>query len=130
MVLPLPGGGRGALSWIRGSPSPAPRPLGARVRAPAGWRISDAPGVPSAARWVRVPPPPPRHSISIFGRGAIAADPGIGPVGDLALVFGEVGAPRVRLDGFLGLPDDVELTVGLDFPDHHRLRQMMVGVHD
>ena len=29
------------------SPSPALRPLGARVRAPAGWRIGDAPGVAS-----------------------------------------------------------------------------------
>jgi hypothetical protein len=29
------------------SSSPSPAPLGARVRAPIGWRISDAPGVPS-----------------------------------------------------------------------------------
>ena len=39
---------------MRCSPSPALRPLGARARAPAGWRIRDAPGVPSAARRVRV----------------------------------------------------------------------------
>ena len=38
------------------SPSPALRPLGARVREPVGWRIFDAPGVPSLVRRVRVLP--------------------------------------------------------------------------
>src|SRR5690349_10010605 len=45
---------------------------------------------------------------------AVAADPRVGPVGDLALVLGDVRAPRLGDDRALGLPDDLELTVGLD----------------
>src|SRR5712691_6322338 len=56
-------------------------------------------------------------SIRVFGRGAIAADPRIAPVGDFALIFGEVGAPGIRLDRLFGLPDDVELPVRLDLAD-------------
>src|SRR5580700_9023588 len=57
----------------------------------------------------------PGHLLSglVLGRGAVAADPGIGPIGDLALVLGEERAPGVRLDRLLGLPDDVELPVRL-----------------
>src|SRR5215471_3396470 len=74
-------------------------------------------------------PPPRTHSIREFGRGAIAADPRVSPIGHLALVFGKIGAPRVRLYRLLGLPDDVELPVCLDLADHDRLGEVMVGVH-
>jgi len=50
---------------VRPDPSPAaphpPAPLGARVRAPVGWRISDAPGVP----------PSPRSREEGWGEGAL-----------------------------------------------------------
>src|SRR5690348_10370039 len=60
-------------------------------------------------------------SIREFGGDAVAADPGIAPVGDLALILRQIRAPRIRLDGLLGLPHDIELTVGLDLADHDRL---------
>src|SRR5437764_2660862 len=50
-------------------------------------------------------------SVRVFGGRAIAADPWVGPVGDLALVLGQMRAPGVSLDRLLGLPDYVELTV-------------------
>src|SRR5438128_10273037 len=65
----------------------------------------------------------------VFRRSAVAADPRIGPVGDLVLVLQDEGAPGVGLDRAGGLPDDLELTVTLDLTDHHRLREVMVGVH-
>src|SRR6266481_7865968 len=70
---------------------------------------------------------PQARSVGIFGRGAIAADPGIGPVGDLALVLRQIGAPGIGLDRLLGLPHHIELPVRADLTDHHRLRQVMIG---
>ena len=61
------------------------------------------------------------RSIAEFWLGAIAADPGISPLGDFSLVFGKIGAPGVRLDRLLGLPHDVELPIGPDLADHDRL---------
>src|SRR5437763_16829238 len=69
-------------------------------------------------------------SVRVFGGRAIAADPWVGPVGDLALVLGQMRAPGVSLDRLLGLPDYVELTVRPDLPDHARLRQLVVRAHD
>ena len=46
----------------------------------------------------------------------------------LALVAGYEWAPRLGADRTLGLPDDAELTVGLDFTDHDGLVQMMIGL--
>src|ERR1700730_17303114 len=51
------------------------------------------------------------RSIRKFRFRAIAAHPGIRPIGNLALVLGKVGAPGVRLDRFLRLPDDVKLPI-------------------
>src|SRR5580658_9362128 len=65
----------------------------------------------------------------IFRLGAIAADPGEGPIRGQLGAFRDELAPGIGLDRLLGLPDDVELPVRLDFADHHRLREMMVGVH-
>src|SRR5688572_13898396 len=42
------------------------------------------------------------------------------------VVAGDERAPGLRLDRTLGLPDHVELAVGLDFTDEHRLVQMVV----
>src|SRR5213595_352741 len=44
----------------------------------------------------------------------------------LALVLGDEGAPRLRLDRARRLPHHVELAVGLHFADEHRLVQVMV----
>src|SRR6266567_8063653 len=44
----------------------------------------------------------------------------------LALVFGNVRAPRGRFDRARRLPHDVELAIRLYFADEHRLVQMMV----
>src|SRR5215467_5453633 len=74
-------------------------------------------------------PPHPGGSVRVFRRGTVAADPGIGPVRNLALVFGEIRAPSVRLDRVFGLPDDVELPVRLDLAYHDRLREVMVCIH-
>src|SRR5581483_11353363 len=46
-------------------------------------------------------------------RRAVAANPRILPVRDLALVLGDVRAPGLGDDGALGLPHDRELAVGL-----------------
>src|ERR1700761_3430200 len=63
------------------------------------------------------------RSVSVRGEprfGAAAADPGIGPVGDLALVGFDIRAPGAGRQR-LALVDDVELAVGLDLADHDRL---------
>ena len=44
----------------------------------------------------------------------------------LALVLGDVGAPRLGLDRARRLPHHVELAVGLDLADEHRLVQVVV----
>src|SRR4051812_24028447 len=46
----------------------------------------------------------------------------------LALVTRYEGAPWLGADWTFGLPYDAELTVGLDFTDHDRLVQVMVGL--
>src|SRR5271166_6481474 len=70
------------------------------------------------------------RSILVFGLGAIAADPRIGPVGDLAFILGKIRAPGVGFDRLFGLPDDIKLAVRPDFADHDRFGQVMIGVHD
>ena len=72
----------------------------------------------------------PAGSILVFGLGAIAADPRIGPVGDFTLVLGEIRAPGIGPDRVLGLPHDIKLSVRPDLTDHDRFRQVMIGVHD
>src|SRR3984893_570620 len=69
------------------------------------------------------------RSIRKFRFRAIAAHPGISPVGNLALVLGKVGAPGICLDCFFGLPDDIELSIRPDLADHHRLGEVMIGIH-
>src|SRR5688572_10646749 len=44
---------------------------------------------------------------------AVAAQPRVGPVGDLARALRHVFAPRLGAHGPLGLPHDLELSVGL-----------------
>src|SRR5260370_26311804 len=52
-------------------------------------------------------------------RGAAAAHPWPGPVGDLALIGLDIGAPCLGRQG-LALMDDAELTGSLDFTRHYR----------
>src|SRR3954447_18041126 len=66
---------------------------------------------------------------AVLRLSAVAAHPGEGPIGRQLGGFGNVRAPGGALDRVVGLGDDRELTVGLDFADHHRLGQVMVGVH-
>src|SRR5438067_5635383 len=58
------------------------------------------------------------RSIRVFSGDAVAADPGIGPIGDFALILRQIWAPRIGLDRLLGLPHDIELTVGPDLTNH------------
>ncbi|SRR6266446_2262864 len=73
------------------SPSPALRPLGARVRAPVGWRISDAPGVPTPRTSVRGEAgegfPVPSVRFTPLGERC-GEDPGVVAAEDLAGLFG------------------------------------------
>src|SRR5271167_2184476 len=64
----------------------------------------------------------------IFRRGAAAAHPWPGPVGGLALVGLDIGAPRLRLERG-ALVDDAELSVALDLADHDRLGHVVVRQH-
>src|ERR1019366_10088288 len=52
---------------------------------------------------------------------AVAADPGIGPVGDLLRALRDEGAPGVGSNRTVGLPHDLELAIGLHFADEDRL---------
>ena len=51
------------------------------------------------------------------------------PIGDQVLGVGQVVRPLVADDQARGLPDDVELAVGLDFADEHRLGDVVVRHH-
>ncbi len=79
----------------------------ARTSKPDPAMVRRRPTVPAP----RAEPGPDANSVVIFRCGAVAADPGIGPVGDFALVLGQIRAPGVGLDHALGLPDDVELAI-------------------
>ena len=46
----------------------------------------------------------------------------------LAFVTRDERAPRLGANRTFGLPYDVELTVSLDFADHHRLVQVVIGL--
>src|SRR5260370_5690297 len=61
-------------------------------------------------------------------RGASAAHPRPGPVGDLAFIGLDIGAPCLGRQG-LALMDDAELAVCLDLTDHDRLCHVMLAAH-
>jgi hypothetical protein len=52
------------------------------------------------------------------------------PIGRAFDAFGEIPAPDGSLDGIDRPPNDVEGPGGIEFANHGRLREMMVGVHD
>src|SRR5450432_3321708 len=57
-------------------------------------------------------------------------NPGKCPIGRAFGAFGKIPAPDGSLDGIDRPPNDVEGPGGIEFADHGRLRQMIVGVHD
>src|SRR5216683_269569 len=61
-------------------------------------------------------------------RGAAAAHPWPGPIGDLAFIGLDIGAPCLWRQG-LALMDDAELAVSLDLTDHDRLGHVMIAAH-
>src|SRR6266478_1573183 len=92
-------------------PSPAaphpPAPLGARVRAPVGWRISDAPGVPPSPRsrgkgWVRA------FSVRLLW---VAAQ--LCPI--VGRLFDDTSGLRAKHGNRILRPENVELAVS-DYP--------------
>ena len=89
-----------------GSAGPTPAVILPRRRRGRWVAASGGQGDDGASASVTLPSPPPtggegadRRSSSVrvyLARGAVAADPGIGPVGDLALVLGEDRGSRRR----------------------------------
>src|SRR5262249_48590259 len=118
-------------SWSTSSRRSAAPATAGRIKSPKkairnvrNWRMSTNPprlvgrarrsGWPRPAVFTLV-----RESL-VLGLGTIPAHPGEGPIGNLALILRQIGAPGIRLDRGLSLRDDLELTVGLDLADHHR----------
>src|SRR5690606_37386569 len=57
---------------------------------------------------------------------AVAANPGVRPVGNLLLALGDVLAPRFGADGAFGLPNEVEMAVGADLSDVDGLVEVVI----
>src|SRR5690606_26145309 len=109
-----------------------------RIFSSSPSRAPPGPSRPPTATARRPPPHAPRRARPTFPRarirserlvlrlGAVAADPGEAPVGDLLLAVGHVLAPGLGAHGPLGLPHDLELTALLDLADVDGLVEVVV----
>src|SRR5215469_5110438 len=61
---------------------------------------------------------------------ASSADPRKGPIGGTLGTVRDIFAPGIGPDRVDRLPNDLELSGGINPADHDRLRKVVIGVHD